>query len=128
MRSQTHYSILGIAPGADRQTVRAAYKAQMMKYHPDKYRADPARAEAISKSLNQALFVLDDPNRRAEYDRSIGLLARSASPFAARGRNPAAGNGSLAARLLRPEHSETKLSALAGSLAGLAMLVWLSST
>ncbi len=131
MKAPTYYSILGVAPGADGHVIRAAYKAKMIKYHPDKHRSDPAQAEAISKSLNEAFAVLDDPEQRARYDRSIGLNGGSGYSFGIR-RSPAAEaggfEGGLAARLLRPAAAENKLTAVAGLLAGVAMLVWLSST
>lgn len=134
MKTPTYYSILGVAPDADGQVIRAAYKAKMIKYHPDRYQGDPAQAEAISKSLNEAFDVLDDPEQRARYDRSIGVSGGSGYTFvvrrspAAGAGSPAAGEGSLAARLLRPDSAENMLTAVAGMLAGVAMLVWLSST
>ena len=128
MKTPTYYSTLGVAPDANRQVIRAAYKAKMIKYHPDKYRGDPAQAEAISKSLNEAFAILDDPEQRAQYDRSIGLNAGSAFLSVALRQDSAAGEGRLAARLLRPDRSENMLSAVAGLLAGAGMLVWLSST
>ena len=125
MRTPTYYSILGVAPDAGKEAIRAAYKAKMMKYHPDKHRSDPAQAEAISKSVNEAFAVLDDPDRRAHYDRSIGLKRGSGHRNEGRGRSL---EGSLAARLLRPDAVENMLTMVAGLLAGVAMLVWLSST
>ena len=131
MKTPTYYSTLGVAPDAQKEVIRAAYKAKMWKYHPDRNKDDAAQAEAISKSLNEAFRVLDDPERRAEYDRSIGLYGRSGYAFVVR-RSPAAAagslEGSLAARLLRPDNAENKLTTVAGMLAGVAMLVWLSST
>ncbi len=134
MKTPTYYSTLGVAPDAKKEIIRAAYKAKMWKYHPDRNKDDPAQAEAISKSLNEAFRVLDDPERRAQYDRSIGVNGGSGYSFVVR-RSPAAAAGSyaanaggLAARLLRPASAENKLSAVAGMLAGVAMLVWLSST
>jgi curved DNA-binding protein CbpA len=131
MKAPTYYSTLGVAPDADRQVIRAAYKAKMMKYHPDKHRSDLAQAEAISKSLNEAFRVLEDPERRAQYDRSIGVNGGSGYAFVVR-RSPAPGpasfEGSLAARLLRPDSVENMRTVAAGVLAAVAMLVWLSST
>jgi curved DNA-binding protein CbpA len=129
MKAPTYYSILGVAPDANGQVIRAAYKAKMIKYHPDKHRSDPVRAEAISKSINQAFAVLDDPEQRARYDRSIGL--NGGSGYSVRRSQAAAAGGSeggLSARLLRPDSAENMLTAAAGMLAGVAMLVWLSST
>ena len=131
MKTPTYYSTLGVAPDAGREVIRAAYKAKMMKYHPDKHRSDLAQAEAISKSLNEAFRVLDNPEQRALYDRSIGVNGESAYSIVVR-RSPAAGaesfEGGLAARLLRPASAENMRTAVAGMLAGIAMIVWLSWT
>jgi curved DNA-binding protein CbpA len=61
-----YYAVLGIAPGSDEVVVRAAYKALMLKYHPDTSKASGASAKAAA--INEAFSVLGDSQRRASYD------------------------------------------------------------
>jgi hypothetical protein len=63
-----HYATLKIAPDADIEVVRAAYRALMLKHHPDQNRDNPA-ALAQATRINAAYEVLSDPGRRAAYDR-----------------------------------------------------------
>lgn len=63
------YAILGVSAQSEDVVITAAYKALMMKYHPDRNRGDAA-AEARAKRINEAYDVLRDPGRRAAYDAS----------------------------------------------------------
>jgi hypothetical protein len=52
-----YYQLLGIQPGDSWAKIRIAYKAQMKKWHPDRYTDNEdsvRRAEEITKQLNQA--------------------------------------------------------------------------
>lgn len=71
----TLYDVLGVAPDAPPERIRAAYRAQARQHHPDRTtgRRDDAMAD-----LNEAYRVLGDPARRLQYDRSIGR--RGSSP------------------------------------------------
>ena len=64
------YAVLGVAENASDTDIRAAYKREALKWHPDKVKgdADPAEAEARFKAINHAFSTLSDPDRRAEYD------------------------------------------------------------
>src|SRR3954464_14314983 len=73
-----YYAILGVSPAAEQTVVRRAYRALILKYHPDKYDGDRAEAERKSKELNEAYYVLRNPNRRKDYD------AQTAPPLASR--------------------------------------------
>lgn len=72
-RLPDYYAVLGIAPSADQETIRVAYRNQMKRHHPDL--ADPAdpddrpRREATAKRINEAYRILRDPIRRHGYDR-----------------------------------------------------------
>ena len=92
----THYEVLGVAATADPEAIRAAYVALAKANHPDRRSAeDPSRrlaADATMKRANQAWFVLRDPGRRAEYDRSLARSSSPSSPTASRV-TPSAGVG-----------------------------------
>ena len=66
----TLYDLLGVAPDADRDTIRAAYRRSARSHHPDA--TGGAGADRMA-ALNHAWSVLGDQQRRREYDRSIGL-------------------------------------------------------
>jgi preprotein translocase subunit Sec63 len=84
------FETLGVAPGATHEQIRAAYREQVARYHPDKHRGNPledlARAKLVE--INRAYDILSDDAKRAAYDakrrpapsagmklvRSLGLL------------------------------------------------------
>lgn len=71
----THYEVLGVAPDADRETIRRAYVAIARSTHPDRAGLDPgARADAARtiRLANAAWNVLGDDTRRRAYDRRLG--------------------------------------------------------
>ena len=70
--SATYYDTLGVAPAAPAVEVRAAYRRLALRYHPDRHRGNP-HFEELFKQIAEAYRVLQDPARRAAYDR--GLLA-----------------------------------------------------
>lgn len=59
-----YYALLGISTAADRAAIQRAYRAQARRYHPDR-----GGSHETMVQLNEAYFVLSDPQRRAEYDR-----------------------------------------------------------
>jgi len=71
----THYEVLGVAPDAPVDDVRQAYVRLAKANHPDRRQADDPvrkeRADATIKAANAAWNALRDPERRAEYDRSL---------------------------------------------------------
>lgn len=81
MPVQTHYHVLGIEPGADNAMVRAAYRRLARDHHPDRV----ANSSAVSggrdmPAINEAYRVLNDPGRRALYDRSLGAPTPASVP------------------------------------------------
>jgi len=82
-KNKTHYELLQVSPSADENIIRAAYRAMISRYHPDRY-VPKSEAEEISKALNLALAVLIDPEKRTAYDESIrsrdGSTPNSTSP------------------------------------------------
>lgn len=68
---RNYYKLLNVGPASDSVAIRAAYRALIRKYHPDKFDGDRSHAERVSKSLNEAYAVLSDPRRRAGYDATL---------------------------------------------------------
>jgi curved DNA-binding protein CbpA len=65
-----YYAVLGVSPNSEDIVIRAAYRALMLKYHPDQYTGSKETAESKAKEINAAYEVLSDPERRAQYDNS----------------------------------------------------------
>lgn len=64
---KTHYDILGVAPDADYETIKTAYRRAVKAHHPDLH-IGSAAAERLAKRINAAHAVLKDPVRRSRYD------------------------------------------------------------
>jgi len=74
---RSHYDVLGVAPGASRGEVRAAYRRRMRSLHPD---AGAGRGGAVEiAAVAEAWHVLGDASRRARYDREREAPAESAA-------------------------------------------------
>ncbi|MEO6652214.1 MAG: J domain-containing protein, partial [Ilumatobacteraceae bacterium] len=76
----TLYDVLGVAPDAPPERIRAAYRERARLHHPD-HRA--GRRDGVMADLNEAYRVLGDPGRRLQYDRSIGRRGAAAHGSAA---------------------------------------------
>ena len=70
--------MLGVAPDASPEEIRAAYRRLAREHHPDV--AGSAAGDTIH-SLNAAYAVLGDPVQRYDYDRQL-RAARGAGPVA----------------------------------------------
>jgi curved DNA-binding protein CbpA len=68
---RTHYDNLKVARNAPDAVIRAAYRALIQKYHPDKYEGSQQDALKITKVINSSYGVLIDPIKRAEHDQWI---------------------------------------------------------
>lgn len=69
--TENYYEILRVAPDADAETIRSAYRKMAQIYHPDK-RANKKFANHKFKLIGEAYAVLSDPDKRSEYDQTIG--------------------------------------------------------
>jgi len=64
-----YYDVLGVARGASKEDVKAAYRKLAMKHHPDVNKGDPKVAEEKFKEISEAYEVLADDDKRARYDQ-----------------------------------------------------------
>lgn len=71
-RSKDYYKILDVPKDAGEKTIRKAYKAQTLKYHPDKYKGNDLSEKEIERKMqeiNEAYEVLSNPQAKEDYDK-----------------------------------------------------------
>ncbi len=75
------YEVLGVARDANETTVKKAFRKLARELHPDVNAHDP-QAETKFKQAAEAYEILNDPDRRATYDRygHEGLRSGGSSP------------------------------------------------
>ena len=73
-----YYEALGVSRRASTEEITAAYKAIVVKYHPDRHAQNDLKelAEEKLKRANAAYQVLSNPQRRRVYDAG-GIQRRS---------------------------------------------------
>jgi molecular chaperone DnaJ len=64
-----YYDILGLSKGASVDEIKKAYRAEALKWHPDKHKEDKETAERRFKDINEAYQVLSDPQKKSAYDQ-----------------------------------------------------------
>ena len=64
-----YYDVLGVAKGASKDDIKAAYRKLAMKHHPDMNKDNPKVAEEKFKELSEAYEVLADDEKRSRYDQ-----------------------------------------------------------
>jgi curved DNA-binding protein CbpA len=69
-----HYRVLGVSRDASTPEIRRAYRRLARQHHPDR-NAEPD-GPARFRMLAEAYAVLNDPARRARYDRTIQSRAQ----------------------------------------------------
>jgi hypothetical protein len=71
------YDILGIPAGASNQEIKAAYRRLARLCHPDVAAIERKNSSADEfMKIHAAYSTLSDPNKRANYDRSLLLRQR----------------------------------------------------
>ena len=63
-----YYKILGIDKNIPQKDIRSAYRKRAKQFHPDLHPNDP-KAKAKFQALSEAFEVLNDPEKRAKYDK-----------------------------------------------------------
>lgn len=91
----TYYSLLGVDEGATPEQIEAAYTRQRERYNPDLVvDLDPELQKVAaerSAEIERAFAVLRDPERRRQYDTSLGVAGQPAGvqpPAERRGLTP----------------------------------------
>lgn len=73
--ARTLYDALEVIPSASPQTIQAAYRSLISRYHPDRVAGLApelqAAANARTKEINYAYHILGDAGRRASYDKEL---------------------------------------------------------
>jgi molecular chaperone DnaJ len=107
---EDYYQLLGIAKGASSDEIKAAYRKQAIRFHPDK-NPGSKDAETKFKAINEAYEVLSDAQKRAAYDR-FGHAGVNGGGAGGSGANPFGGGfGGF-------EASEIDLSDILGNIFG----------
>jgi DnaJ-class molecular chaperone len=79
------YEVLGVQKNASEADIKKAYRKLARQYHPDRNPGDK-KAETQFKEVQEAYDILNDPNKKAQYDR-FGF----AGPFGGAGGGPDGG-------------------------------------
>lgn len=70
-----YYAVLGIERTASQEEITKAYRAKQMQYHPDRFQGLAPemlnRLQSHSHIFNEAYAVLDDEEKRKEYDEKL---------------------------------------------------------
>ena len=69
--NRTHYEILGVAPQATQSDIRRAYRALVVRHHPDT--GGSFSSTVTLTQITNAWTVLSDVERRQKYDREIHI-------------------------------------------------------
>ena len=88
-----YYVVLGVERSAPQDEIRRAGRKLALKWRPDRNRDDPRAAERM-KIINEALEVLGNEKRRAEYDRARASAAAD-PPRRERASTPTASPGTV---------------------------------
>ena len=68
MAKRCYYETLSVERSATDSDIKAAFRKQAMRCHPDRHPGDKD-AEHRFKEINEAYEILKDPDKRAAYDR-----------------------------------------------------------
>ncbi len=123
------YQVLQVAPDAEPEVIRAAYRALAQKHHPDAGGTQERMAE-----LNRAWAVLGEPQARRHYDRGRVVVSSRAAARAETAAQATAAQEATSARADGPGSTVLDYGRYQGwSLADLARqdpdyLTWLART
>jgi len=80
MAKKDYYEVLGIGRDASSDDIKKAFRQLAKKYHPD-LNPGNKKAEETFKEINEAFQVLNDPQKKAQYDQ-FGHAAFKPEDFA----------------------------------------------
>ena len=63
----TYWSLLGLPPGSSADQIKGAFRREARRWHPD-LNANNRNAEERFKWINEAYLVLNDPQKRFEWE------------------------------------------------------------
>ena len=89
-QKKDYYKVLGVAPTASPEEIRKAYRALIRKYHPDLNPDMKLYSDEKMKELVEAYNVLNDQQKRKDYDKQPQFLARKHGKDSHRVRDPGA--------------------------------------
>jgi curved DNA-binding protein CbpA len=69
---RTHYEVLGVVPTATQSEIRRAYRALVVRHHPDT--GGSSSSTATLTQITDAWTVLSDTEKRRKYDRDIHVV------------------------------------------------------
>jgi hypothetical protein len=76
LKSINFYDLLGVPRDADKKTIKRAYQARVLDFHPDRFFRKrlgtfKPKMEAIFVRMTEAEEILTSPDRRAKYDAAL---------------------------------------------------------
>ena len=83
MSKRDYYEVLGVGRDATAEEIKKAYRKLARQYHPDANQEDPD-TDTKFKEINEAYQVLNDPQKRTQYDR-FGHMDTGANGFGSGG-------------------------------------------
>ncbi len=90
MAKEDYYDLLGVQRGVTAEDLKKAYRKKAVQFHPDKNPGNK-EAEEMFKKVAHAYEVLNDPEKRAAYDRYGAAAFEGGGGGAPRG--PGGGGG-----------------------------------
>ena len=67
-----YWSLLGVSPKCDPSELKAAFRKEARKWHPDLNKND-LNAEERFKLINEAYAILSDPNKRVAWEKKNNI-------------------------------------------------------
>lgn len=77
-RALTYYDLLEVPFSADEAAIKSAYRKLARQFHPDVHPGNPDN-DSKFKQINQAYAVLSDPQKRRQYDLTLGIGVKASA-------------------------------------------------